>query len=983
MLEESFSAEKLFQLIEENLVEKRLSNLFDLDNNSFNSIINFNYIPIELTSKSYFCPIYLNIADQDSYPLCFLQTNIKKEEGITLLSRSNKLPIFNKLALKHLKDLKVDVTDFTRISDLGSYLLSLEGNIQVANLSDRIKLVKKIGFYDDEILFLNKIYPFVENYLKGSVVDYKFQGLFSQIKNEEVDLKIASETQNELFSEYKKIILRFSEYSGNKLFYSDQNIIRDFINYLLSQTIAKGEAVLFIVNREHEKDDLKSLFKENNLEDFVLDLNDVEPKLLFKEIAYRGLTLEEKEQRQKFVDDENRYLTLINKRNLAYSNPRDIYSKNVINDILKAQNLKLDPLNLDITEYSVDNFKKDYNFLTEICSLKTFKDININDHLYHGLSVSGKRRNYDSLNVLLIQIINSIKDFQHTLSEYKLKDFDGYDINTFKQFEEYGKDINILSSYNGFPKKYFRINQEETALKKIEELKKLFQSISSTRLLIINICTEKIFDIDIRRVLKDLDNKFFFTRYRAKRKLLSYLNVNNQKDMFDSLVKLLTAYGKYVKTLKEEIPKYKSEFGDSIATMNGVIEIESNIKYVSSFHERSCEHPSFSMDNPAVKRCYRERSIRNHLIDEYREINIKYVALKALMNQFIGYFLDANRPYMTMPFDELIALFKKMIKGSYSEFSEYAAYQAGLENTSILLNSNLIKWVHQGGHIEDFRCLFVLSLAHAIYKRGRKRFRPELNEYERVKKSYLSTLDQTNNLYSRYLYNDVVRQIKTKQDTNEYQIEHHFLEEAYSNKEIDYIFYNTLLKHLNVTYPIIVCTANELIHSNSEICDKVVIFNSTEAGFAQLITEIMAGSHILFIEKNENADKRTLGYPDLAFSISSYLNLFDFESLPKSFYENLEAEINKHGLSVAPSSFFPLTIYDANKKSVGIILPDILIPKAKEMQIRSEFRKFIKNIYHVPVLIISMFSFLINPEQTITSVIARLSDDDYDEDKDE
>ncbi len=974
----SFSPEKLSREIEEALTEKYLSTLFDLDNESFNNLINFSSIPFELTTKTYFCPIFLIIDNENCYPLFFLQSVITKKNNHTLLSRRTKLPIFNKLALYHLNKLNIETTDYSRITDLNSYLLSLEGNIQIAGMSNNVKFVKKLNFYDEECLFLNKIFPLIDDYMKGKHIEQKYLGLISQIKNSNIDAKINDETRDELFSDYKKVALRLKYYQGSKLYFNDTNIICDFILYLVSQNLPEGEPLLFVVNTDKEKDGLKQLFIDNNLKDFLLDFNELSPSLLNEEIAYEGLTLEERDSIKKFSEDEKEYLSLINERNHAYSNPRDIYTSQIIDDVITTQNKNIVPLNLDIIDYSFEEFKKDYQFLNTIDTLSTLKNINTKEHIYYGLSVTDKRRNYDELNLELIKILNSLNAFQKLLDEKNITDFDNNKIKSCKQFEEYGKEINILSSYNGFPKKYFRIVQEEQVLKNLDDIKKLFQAISSTKLLIINICTEKIFELDLKRILKDLNSKFIFTRIRAKKKLLSYFNVKNQKELFNSLVKLLKAYISYVDLMKKNIQKYKDEFGDSIETMNGVIEIESNIKHIYIFRERESVHPNFSMNNPLVKKCYRERSIRNHVIEIYRELNKQYQILKSHLNKFIGFFLDADYNYFTMSFTELSKLFSRILKGSYKEFSDYAIYRNGLNNTSSLFNVNLLAFEKKNQKLSEFRYLFVYSLASAIYKRGRKRFRPHLKAYEQVKSSYLSTLDQKNDLQTHHLYNSIVRKIKITQDTPLYQIEHHELSTQFNSREIDYNFYKRLYKHLAVNYLICVCTADELININSDIANKVVIFDSTKQSFAGLLVEILSGSHLLFIENIKDIDNRTQGYPDLAFSSSSYLSLFNFNSLPKSFYQKLNETFNQFGFNIKSTSFFPLTIYNNRDEIVGTILPDILIPNNKEMQVRSEFRKFIKSIYHIPVLIISIFSFLINPKETISSIINRISDDDYD-----
>lgn len=973
--DESFSVSKLISQVESNLSEKRLETLFELDNTSFTSLITGSFIPIELTCKSFFSPVFITDSTDTAYPLFFLKSKIKKENNIQFLTRDDKLPIFNHVALKWLADAGVEVDDFTRIGDISSYLLSLEGNIQVANKAGEIQLVKKLGFYDHETMYLNRAYPLLNKLASNSFKDEKYLGLSTQIKNSDIESKISEETKSELFSDYQKVIKRFNAYKGSKLYYNDSSILKNFILHLISALVSSGQKLLFITEDEEEKAEFQKLLQDNDLSDFSLDLKKVSPELLERSIPYQSLSLEEKERYQKFSDSEREYLKLINERNLCYSNPRDIYSKEAIDDIIIAEERKVEPLDLDLSQYSKEDFASDYAFLKKVAGLKTLQNIKLKDHTYYGLSVSRKRQNYDEINLTVIKILSALKEFKNLLASANLKDFEDKEITSLKQFEELGKDIAVLSSYNGFPKKYFRINQEEEVLENLNELKKNMQAISSTKLLIQNICNEKIFSANLKGLLQDLNSHFFLTRYRAKRKLCSYLEVKNKKDNFLPLVKLLKAYVQYVDNLMKVIPAYKEEFGDSINTMNGVIEIESNIRYIYSFHARGKMHPSFTMENPAVKRCYREKSIRSSIIAKYQSVDVKYQELKGYINKFIGFFLDADYPYMQMSFEELSSLCQKILSGSYVEFNDYATFREGIGNTSKLLSINLDKYLKDGKIISDFKYLFLLSLAEAIYKRGRKRFRPHLNDYEEAKKSYLTTLDQTYSLYFHYLYTSILDIVQKEKDEVSYQIEQHQLLEGYKAHEQDYDFEKRVIKFLHITHPIFYCTSDDLLVTPSDISDKVIIFNSKSASIAELLTMMRAGDHLLFIEKISESDKRTFGYPDLAFSSLSFLSLFDFSSLPESFLKMINKQFSNFGFTIKESDIFPLSIYNSEDKIVGAILPDILIPKNKEMQVRSEFRKFMQNVYHLHLLILNTFSFLIDPEQTISSLINRLDNE--------
>lgn len=968
--QDALSPKRLFEEAEQALKERHLSSLIKLSNETFDDLVNHEKVLIKEETKGYFCPLFLFDEREDIYyPLFFFESVITKEEE-TYLSRSKRLPIFNNLALSILSNEGVDVDDFTRINDIKSYLLSLEGNIQVRGLNDRFSFEQRLGFYDEEILYLNRAYKILYQFINGTLNEDKYIGLSSQIIDNDIEVEISKQIKQVFFSDYKKMSLEFDNYQGCKVVYSDDNFIKDFITYLIARKVPSGESLLFVVQDEKDEENLKEIFKNNNLDEHVSYINDLSIDLLKKKED--GISNIGSEKRALFLQKEQKYLKFINERNEAYSNPRNLYSASVVDDIIKAKKENLKLSSLDISKYSFDEFKKDYQYLLKAENYESIYDTAIKDHIFYGLSVSDKRRNYDEIIVTIIKIKDAILDFSSYVEKKNINDFDGNKIDSFYQFEEYGKDIAVLATYTGFPRKYFR-EQQEDAIEKIEKLKKLYQALSSSKLLISKICSPKIFDLDLEKTLSDSKSRFFLKRRHARKKLLSCLIAQN-KESFESFTKILKVYLNYQKEIESILPEYIELYGPAVANMNSLIEIESNISCTILFSERSKQHPSYNMDNPIVKRCYKDKDVRYDVITLYRELEEKYQDIKKLLNRYKGYFLEDEIDYMKLSFSDLVSLISRKLTGSYREFSQYAILRSSLDDTSMLFRTQLMEHLKRGLKIKEFRSAFVYSLADAIAKRGKKRFRPKLEDYENAKKDYLSTLDNSYSTYSDYLSDFIKERQKQIINDEESLAEDKEILSIYQNKEVDYDVEARFFKQARKRKPLLIAHPKDLLFLKENIAKKVIIFNSSEYSYEELFDVISVGEHILFLEKPSVFDKRTQSYPQLSLSSTTYLSLFNFNSLPQSFKQSVDEEFNKYGYRIDKSDAFEYTIYNSENKKVAVLLPDVLIPPKSEMQVRSIFRKFIGNVFHIPLLIMSTISFLLEPEKTISELTNRISE---------
>lgn len=957
----------LLKQSKEMLSEKSLDTFISLDKSSLSNLLSGRRLLLNVSFKDWFAPVF--VEDKNNhlfYPFFFLKTKTRREKNGVFLSKEDFLPVFNSVALNFLGSLGLDVSDFSRINDLNSYLLSFSSAIEVAKVSSLTGLCSSLAFYDEEKLMNNAPFELALSSLNSSPIDKKFQGMFFDSNNQ---MTKGNNGKEYFFSDYRKALeVLESPLSSVKVICQNETIVSDFTRFAITNILPRSETILLVVNDEKEKKKCLSVLSKKELSAFSIDGTEITPtgfEDYFRERHYFPLTLDERKRFWNFRENTSKYVSFYRKKEECFDYPNMNIDADIINILLDGK--EGNHLALDITDYSEADYKSDVSFIKSLITLSSVRDSYISDHLFFGLSVSGKKDNYDALQKIVAKISSAITEFQKEIID--VNTIEDSPIDSFADFDEYGKELTVLSGYNGFPKKYFKINNLETESHSLSDLKTLYQSISSTRLLIGNLCVDSIYLADIRGLLNDYNNKKFLIRRKTKKILISYMKVKKNPDV-KTLTRILNTYISSVERLKQVLPEYQEIYGDSVTTMNGVVEIETNVKFIKQFNQISQSKPYFNLDNSFIKKCFKDNSFKQNAFDQYQSLEKKEGKIKALINSYIGFFLDDEKPYFTLPFEEVLTVIKRKSNGTYQQFNEYALFKEKAQSASVLLNLTIRKYQKEKKKLTTFADDYIDSLFLAFHERGEKIFHPFEDSYHEAEVKYFSGLFEFDKLDDRLHYDRTAKLLTSIRQTGVFFDDYQTTELKSKTKSLDYDNWTTLIGLYGYVYPITVLTKSEMGVFTKNSFDNVFVFNSSKLSQASLTTAINIGKRIMFVDSITESDSRTFGYHSYSLNHESlYNHFFHFESLTKVFVNLIKSEAAKHLFKVDTSDpVFPFMLVNSKGKRIAF-LPDILIPEELKKDTVTTLRGFLMKNYGIPLLIIDTYEFMFAPSKTFVSAM--------------
>jgi hypothetical protein len=967
---------ELLKTTKKRLTEKNPAGLVKLDSASLSDLLSGKEMLYLESVKPYFSPVLiLDKETQAAYPLFYLTAKTRKSQDKVYLSKTEDLPVFNSLAVSFLSKAGLEMNDFTRINDLSSYLLSLDSSLEVAKLETKIGLVYALSFADEKTLSYNALVPLLSAYVSNMDLGTRFQGVLSDIRDPKEEKAIDGELKKGYFTEEYRALRRLEHYQSARVTYAEEELRDDFLIRSLKALLPKSENILLVVPDQEKEEELLAFLKKRDLGGFTRCFSAIDPKALpplSTSTTDSDLSTEEKKRLWNLRENEQKYLALGKKRRKCITYPSVTVDPEEVKEVFAALESDAQHAELDLSDYSTEDYDHDLRFLETFDSYPSIQASHLSDHLCFGLSVSGKRENYDSLQVLLIKGINQVRDFQSSIEEAKLTDLAGTPITSFAAFEKLGKDMAVLAGYNGFPRKYFKIPTEADTQHSLSDLKAHYQAVSSAHLLIDNLCGETIYSADIASLLKDYHGKKFFLHRKAKKTLISYLKIKKHPDV-KTLARILESYLHSTEELQKILPDYVEAYGDSVTTMNGVAEIESNINYLAQFRSRTRMNPDFNIENPIIKRALKERAYRLDLISLYQKLDQKYAEIKKTVNAYIGYFLDDPKPYLKMSFTDLLSLFAQKQKASYEEFSEYASFTEASSKTSMLLQLTLRHYQLNQEKLTDFRNEYLLSLFRTAYYSGRSAFEELERPFNEARLRYEASLFGVNDLLFRFFSDRIAKLIISSERTGQFSDSYQRTKLALKNHAFGYPERKASYALDATVYPLFIATPEDLGLIPEGIFDNVFIFCSSALSLDALLNSMRLGRKVLFFTEAAETDARIQGVPETYLSRETlYRHPFDFKRFPSSLLTRMQEEAKKQGYSLIEGNpLFPLclTKEGADHPTVAL-LPDILIPEGLTRETETELREYLLLHFQVLLVIMDTFGFAFDPEGTMRMVLS-------------
>lgn len=925
-----------------------------------------NIIVSNKSIETFFCPVFLiDKKENKKYPILFLETKINEiSDGINIRVNDNTYPIYSSILDEFLCEKGISFDKEVREADILAYLFSLQVSLENDKFKDELVISYAIAFYSSLDILYHSIYTTLPIFSNMETVPKKYLGFFKKVYDEETEEKIKKYSQESFLSPMHNAIEYLNSYHSCKVMYnniSDQNY---FLNYFLRNNSDKR--ILFVVKKNDDLNCLESFLKNNDLFLYTFYYKNFKPLEIkekdFKKIENKDYS-KAVEKNREINQERSDYLKLVLEKQSLYIHPT--LEDDLQKLLYQSQFEGIDPFELDLTDYSENDFIADVKFLRALDQYKSVLSTPIKENSLYGLSLSDKRENYDNLVLTISQVCSKLMEFRYFLKTKGVILFNQKEIDNFREFLELGKDIEILNEYNGFPKRYFKNEEEpEDPNFKLEDLKNLYKAVSSSRLMVENLFDNKIYQLNIDKLVNEYEKGGFFKKRDVKKKLKQYIKGDANLD-YDLFIRILKHYRNAVTLLNSNLPGYQEIYGDSILNMNGVIEIESNIKYLNKFKMRGKYNPNFNFNNPRVKRSIKDKEYRYRIISEYNEAKKIYDDFIVLMNRYIGYFIDVRKDYLSMSFDDLNSEFLTKQNITYTSFSEYASFKKNLETTSIQLQLKIREFIVQNKKISLFKNQYLLSLFSSIYKNAESKFKNEdkLNE---ISKKYFEDIYEIPEIRKEMLHKEFEYYINLRVMSNQKEfndILDKINRDTYTLDDIKKIY-----SMYEMTHPIAVASPEDLSTTYEDQFDIVVIYNSKKIDTLSLLGSIDCGKTVLFLNSNDENDIRLQGYNEDLISIDRmYLSHFNFNNVSSDFIEYIKGKAPLYGYEfVSDNSNFKFILRnknDANDQYALII--DTCISSNLLKDSLSQLREYLQAYKNIKVLYFIMFESLFEKEKFI------------------
>lgn len=888
------------------------------------------------------------------YP--FFYVPVKKDNDS--FSIAKMIPYLNTMAEEFLDYIGLNTPTFTAygtrkgLSELGS-------EIEKKKIANRIQIVKALNFLSAESLQLCRLYPDLVKMNANNEDKGQFESIFFHENTKDKADRLKDIDGESLFSRQIRAMNRLDTFHGAKVSYQDDYIRNHFIDNFLHHYLSQNKSVLFVMN-EVRYEEAKQAYSDIKLNDFIFEYRRLKPSdYQAEQVQYH---YEEPMKNgeiifSKFREAEDHFDELAFERMKNF-----VYPEKLIHDVLSIDDenlMNIYDLKLDTRDYHESDYEQDETFLNMLQKKPSVRDSFILNHRYYGLSVGSKRSNYDSIQLLVIALNGEIRNFfnaitnQPSLVEY------GWTVSTLGEYKELQKNIRILRGYNGFPKKYFKTNYTKDIIYKLDNLKQLYQAVSSSRLLVSNLCYENIYIADLGKMIA-LYKGNFLQKWKAKGIIKKYLRTTKKID-YKVVFRILEAYLDAQERLKAALPKCIEEFGNSVMTMNGVVEIEANIRYIKSFNERTEEMEDFTMDEPFIKKWMNNKNFRLDMDDFFKERDTEFEKIQSDLKEFIAFFSEGPRNYEDVEYTGLLRHFSRISLSTFDEFEDYALMKEAFENSTLTLQLAVRKYENMQRPLSDFAKAFRMSLMRGYFSRGKHTYLDCEDEFQECFSEFYSYLIDGKEIAKCKSYNNIAHYIVSYCNRDEFREEYCKIRDTLLSGQLNQKDRRELYRNHAKFYPITVVKSKDLGLIDDGVYDEVVVFDSKGLSDLELLNAYRAGNNVLILDALDKTDTRTQNYHNTLLSRQAIFDrFFEKKKMTKRLIKIIEDEAKDMDFEFRTDMpNFPYII--ASTKYPGRyygVLPDIMIPKTTSINEMRELRMFLiqENILLVPFTTLYFFT---------------------------
>ena len=902
-------------------------------------------LPLSLKKGEVISPCFLyEVQEKRGTPVYFYRTEISIDN--TTFHKKGKA-VLNTMALSLLESYGYHY-EKEKISL--SYLSSL---FDSKPQKEKLILVKKITFYSKDVISYSLLYPFLKDVIAGKDAEQKEEGLFREVKEEEIEKTINKKVVGP-FARLDRIFLRLKSYLGATVTIEGEDIEKTFLTRFLNTFLAKGKKIAFYCSEEDKEKLTRELTNLGYAPLIAPSLHETSDK----EKALLTYHLEAPDPKTSYQEREEercaeRYLSIRSKKQQCFVYPKDFLNTAFFEPFLEEAFASFKPYPLFLVKYTETDYEADKKALETISTLPTITSSYIVNHPFYGLTCNDDRESLSALQLLWINVDKDLKTLEEKIDNaFPLRSY-SLSLTTGEEVETLLKDGFVLSGYNGFPRKYFRLNQDEEQKYSLSFLKKQYQSLSSSKLYLTRLCGESFFQEDFPSLIVDYESKNFFTKKKAERKLASYLPHPTKEDI-SLLVSVMKTYNDSKTLISSLLLDYISVYGDSVCDMNGVVEIESNIAYINSFRKRGEENKNFNLDNPWIKKVIRDKDFRLDALSCIEEINKAYTDLEKDINAIRGKYREKpeEKSWKKIPFEDLSTYFEEKMTLNYEEFHEYLAFRSAFLSSSMLLQRTIRQYYEDAKRpLTNLTSEYLYSLGVAYYTKGSKAFAPYQKDYNDTSKVYFEELNTLPSLLSIRNYQNVYHEVKKNQNDSSFEERRKNL--GKKKEEIDALFLEA--------YPISLLSIEEATEQEENAFDISVLVNSSFFPTISLLNMIRSGKSLLALALEKDADKRIFGYHETLLNKNIYKRAYSFDKLTSAYIDSFEEEASLHNYKIVRDDpRYPFLLVGKGREYA--LLPDILVSPNEVLYSLKEYSEALASFENLILVEFDAYSFLEYPE---------------------
>lgn len=779
--------------------------------------------------------LFRDIENDKYYPFIFCST-IYENNQMRLISVIDLNNIVKEILIKN--SINIDITNISTIYDDLNLILNEK------MILNKYSLLPFFSYFYEEVIEYNSNYPFISSYLFSDEIEEKYNSLFKEVKSNSFEKKIFDESYG-FNARRDRVFKRIEKYSGTRVTSSDAFMIDSLIIDSIDEFTNKNESILFVYPKNKEND--INIYLENN-----------ELKEIFNH-SYQ-FDVDKLIQKKKNEEIRLRYQSFQNKREAIYK------PLNRFKEALSKIDNDYEKINIDFSSYSSSDYEKDESLINFINSSKELQNTYIKNHHYYGLNCGKERNVYSSLQLTILNLISTLSSL---INEIQRKEYFyeyNVSIKSFIDFDNLLSLADLVSQYSGFYKSFF--NNDELSL---SGLKEKYLELSSYELVLKKFFDDEFFKLDLYSLLK---KQGIFKEYKIKKEISSHIK-KEHKNIYKKIIDIVKKYGFLKKEIEDILPKYVSVYGENIKTFNGLTEIENEIEYINRCKEFMSDNSVFSFSHPLVKRIFSEDDFRKDFILEINKLKNIY---SLFIDQYKKYeeFFEIKKDIHADDFDSLLNRFKEANLYSYEEFNEYLNLQEKMKDISKQMIEAIYIFIDKEKEIKHLGNDFRYSLLSYLYSDCENKFSAYENDYENIKKEYVSSLSNLKKIQLNSIYQK--------------------LEKKYSKEEI------------------MIISSDKLSTLKDNQYDNVIVFMSEYLTEMNLLSSYRVGKKHLFISYS-NSDKRIVGFHETRMNKDSmYFHLFDYHGISDSFLNTLNEDCRNNNAELILNSVYPFMIQKEGKR---------------------------------------------------------------------